>query len=97
MAINTRIRSSLYQSFVPIVGEEEAEALLAEFPARDADELITKDHLGREIATVRTEIAAVHTEIATVRTEMARMENRLYVAMVTMITVATGIILTVGR
>ena len=83
MVMNTRTRSSLYQSFVSLVGEEEAEAMLAEFPAKASDEPITKDYLGQEMAKIRT--------------EMAHLENRLYVAMVGTVAIATGIILAVGR
>ena len=40
----------------PLVGEEEAEALLAEFPSRDLDEPVTKEFLRAELADFRAEM-----------------------------------------
>jgi hypothetical protein len=63
MALDARLRSSIYQSLVPILGAEEANALMSEFPAREADELVTKQFLRAELGTLRA--------------EMLSMENRL--------------------
>jgi predicted nucleic acid-binding Zn-ribbon protein len=56
------------------MGEEEANALLSEFPAAEHDELVTKGHLRAELAEVRVEIADLRTDtrtdIADLRTEM---------------------------
>lgn len=41
---------------VSLIGEEEADALLAEFPTRDGDELVTKDFLRAELAEFRAEV-----------------------------------------
>ena len=57
MALSTKHRLALYEHFRPQVGEEVTEALLAEFPARDGDELVTKDHLRAELAEVRQKTA----------------------------------------
>jgi hypothetical protein len=46
-----------------VIGEEEADALLAEFPTRDGDELVTKDFLRAELAETRTELAEFRAEV----------------------------------
>lgn len=67
MALSTRHRATIYSKLTPILGEEEANALLAEFPASEHDELVTKEFLRAELAEVRAEIAhsANRTLIAT--------------------------------
>jgi hypothetical protein len=56
MALSTKHRLALYEHFQPHVGDEVTEALLAEFPARDGDELVTKDFLRAETAELRAEV-----------------------------------------
>jgi hypothetical protein len=70
VALSEKHRSRFYDHFVDHVGEEAAEAMLAQFPARDLDEPATKEFVRAEIADVRAEIAGV-------RAEMAKMEMRL--------------------
>ena len=81
MALNTRHRSSIFQALSPIIGEEEADAMLSQFPARDLDEPVTKEFVRAEIADVRAEIAdlrgELHTEIGNVRAEIAHLEARI--------------------
>jgi hypothetical protein len=75
VALTTKHRSSLYRTLTPIIGEEEVEALLSQFPARELDEPVTKEFVQAEIAQVRTEIAEFRAEVAAefgaVRAEMA--------------------------
>lgn len=52
------------------VGEEAAEAMLSQFPARDLDEPVTKEFVRGEIADVHIEFANVRAEIADLRGEM---------------------------
>jgi hypothetical protein len=68
VALSSKHSSSIYQGLAPIVGEEEVEALLSQFPSRDLDEPVTKEFVRAEISDVRTEL---HTEIAAVRAEIA--------------------------
>ena len=56
MALDARLRSSIYQSLVPILGAEEANALMSEFPAREADELVTKQFLRAEILAMENRL-----------------------------------------
>ncbi|MGH9112123.1 MAG: hypothetical protein ACRDZN_07495 [Acidimicrobiales bacterium] len=74
MALSTKHRSSIYRSLSPVLGEEEAEALLSQFPARDLDEPVTKEFVRAEIADVRAESAKVRAEIAALE---ARITERL--------------------
>lgn len=63
MALSTRHRSSIFQSPSPLIGEEETEAMLSQFPARDLDEPVTKEFVRAEIAGVRAEIAQLEARI----------------------------------
>ena len=54
MALDTRTRSSIYQKLTPILGEEDANALMSEFPASEGDELVTTSFLRAELASLET-------------------------------------------
>jgi hypothetical protein len=74
MALDARNRSSTYTKLVPLLGEDDANALMSQFPASDDDELVTRDHLRAEMAEHRTvtnaEFSLVRGEIGELRTEM---------------------------
>jgi hypothetical protein len=74
VALTARHRSSIFPSLTPIIGEEEAEALLSQFPSRDLDEPATKEFVRAEIADVRAEIAGLRGEM---HSEIARLEARI--------------------
>ena len=63
MALDARHRSSLYGKFVPLLGEDDANALMSEFPASEADELVTRQFLRAEMAEMRAEVAELRTEM----------------------------------
>src|SRR5439155_20611968 len=73
MPLSQKHRSTIYQKLEPILGEEEAEALLSQFPARELDEPVTKEFVRAELADFRTEFGA---EIAEVRVELHHLANR---------------------
>ena len=81
MALTEKHRSIIYAHFVETIGEEAAEAMLSQFPARDLDEPVTKEFVQAEIADVRREIAVLRgemqTEFAKVRGELAAVGSRL--------------------
>ncbi len=71
MALDARHRSSLYTKLVPLLGEDDANALMSEFPASEADELVTRQFLHAELAELRAELRTGLTgEIGGLRTEM---------------------------
>ena len=63
MTLDTRTRSSIYLSLAPILGDEEANALMSEFPSTEADELVTKQYLRVETAFLRAEMAALENRL----------------------------------
>lgn len=75
MALSEKHRSSIYQGLLQFLGEEEAQALLSQFPARDLDVPATKEFVRAEIADVRSEL---HTGLADVRTEMAEFRGEVH-------------------
>lgn len=75
MALSQKHRSVLYDHFAPLVGDDTAEALMAEFPAREGDDLVTRQFLRAELADlraeVRTELSGFRGELSDVRAELA--------------------------
>ena len=81
MALSEKHRSRFYDHFVEHVGEEAAEAMLAQFPARDLDEPATKDFVRAEIAGVRAEIASLRTDLSgQIAAQTDRLMTRMQVA-----------------
>ncbi len=72
MALDARSRSSIYQNLVPILGEHDANVLMSEFPSVEAEELVTKQFLGAELAgspKTGTGYAVDFTDVSTVGLE----------------------------
>ena len=90
MALSQKHRSTIYQRLEPILGEEEAEALLGQFPAHDLDELATKEF-------VRAEINGVRGEISELRAEMHQLGNRLFIGLSGVVIGVAGIVLAIVR
>lgn len=67
MALSAKHRSTIYERLSPVLGEEEAEALLSQFPSRDLDEPVTKEFVRAEIGDARSDLRS---EIAELRTEL---------------------------
>ncbi|MDZ7674536.1 MAG: hypothetical protein U5K30_05655 [Acidimicrobiales bacterium] len=51
MVLDARRRSSLYGKFVPLLGEDDANALMSEFTDNEADQLVTRQFLRAELGT----------------------------------------------
>ena len=64
MTLDARQRSSLFEKFVPLLGEDDANAMMSNFPDSEAHELVTKEFLRAELADVRGEISVLRFEIA---------------------------------
>lgn len=74
MALLEKHRSVIYAHLVDHVGEEAAEAMLAQFPSRDLDEPVTKEFVALQIAELRAEM---HQEIGALRAELHQQTERL--------------------
>ena len=66
---------NISQRLEPILGEEEAEPLLSQFPARDLDEPVTREFVRAELAEFSGEVRG---EIAALRIEMHQLANRMF-------------------
>lgn len=76
MVLDARHRSSIYQKLVPLLGDDDANALMSEFPSYDGDELVTKQFLRAELAELRTDMGALENRL---RADMGALENRMTV------------------
>ena len=56
MALDTRTRSSIYRKLTPILGEDDANALMSQFPGSEGDELVTKSFLRAEMSSLETRL-----------------------------------------
>ena len=97
MAISQKHRSTIYQNLAPIIGEEEAEALLSQFPSRDLDEPVTKEFVRAEIADVRAEFAGLRAEFAGLRAEMHERLRSQTIWIASAMAVGMGIAAGIGR
>ncbi|CAN5128014.1 hypothetical protein BH20ACT3_BH20ACT3_03370 [soil metagenome] len=79
MALSQKHRVTLFTKLAPLVGEEETEAMLAEFPSSDLDVPATKDfvraELHNEIGQLRAEL---HNEIGQLRGELHHETGELH-------------------
>ena len=89
MALSQKHRIALYRHFLPQVGEDVTEALLAEFPARDGDDLVTK-------AFLRAEMAELRTDMAELRTEVHQLQNRTMGVLIGAMGVMTAVLAVVN-
>lgn len=83
MVLDARHRSELYQRFVPLLGEDNANALMSEFPSYEADELVTRQFLRAELALTTSDL----------RADIGALETRLTVRLGAAITASTSILL----
>ncbi|MEO7570934.1 MAG: hypothetical protein ABIX10_00720 [Acidimicrobiales bacterium] len=89
MALDARHRTSIYQKLLPILGDDDTNALMTEYPSIEADELVTKQFLRAELAITRGDLRAelaitrgdLRAEMAELRAGMASLETRLLVRM----------------
>ena len=78
MTLDARTRSSIYEKLRPLLGDDDANALMSEFPTTDTDRPVTDQVLRAELADLRAELrteladlrAELHTELGTLRTEL---------------------------
>ncbi len=56
MTIDAAHRAPIYEKLRPILGDEDANVLMSEFPSVEAHELVTKDFLRAELALTKGEL-----------------------------------------
>ena len=93
MALDARSRSSIYQKLVPLLGEQDANTLMSEFPSVEADELVTKQFLRAELTELRREL---HTEIGGLRSELHRALHRQTIWTVGAVTASVALLGSLG-
>ena len=54
MALDAAHRASIYEKLRPVLGDEDANILMSEFPSIEAQELVTKDFLRAELAELKS-------------------------------------------
>jgi hypothetical protein len=107
MALDARTRSSIFTKLRDVLGDDDANALMSQFPSVEADELVTRDHLRGEIADLRGELrgdiadlrlqmADLRTEMADFRTEMAERFHHQTVWFGSALAAATALLATIG-
>ena len=111
MTIDAAHRSSIYQKLVPVLGAEDANVLMSEFPALEADELVTRDHLRAELAILRGEVGQLGSDLRAemgelrsemgdlrteLRTSMASLETRMTTRLGAVIGASTAVLAGVG-
>lgn len=78
MALTAKSKAALYQGLINVVDEEAVEEMLSNFPARDMDDLVTKDFLRAELAELRTELGS---DLAAAQIRMIRWNIGTYIAL----------------
>jgi hypothetical protein len=91
MALDAAHRASIYEKLRPVLGDENANVLMSEFPSVEAQELVTKDFLRAELATLGGELRV---EMAGLRTDMAELKTALTVRIGAAIAACTALQLT---
>jgi hypothetical protein len=70
VTLSHKHRTTIYAKLSPIVGEEEADAMLSQFPSRDTDEAATRADLQLLAADVQVTAAELRVEMQDLRAEM---------------------------
>ena len=81
MALDAAHRASIYEKLRPVLGDEDANVLMSEFPSIEAQELVTKDFLRAEFAEFRTELRGEMVELRSgmgeLRSEMGELRSEM--------------------
>ena len=104
MALDAAHRASIYEKLRPILGDEDANRLMSEFPSVEAHELVTKDFLRAELGLtkgeLRDELAQLREELALtrgdLRSEVSALETRLTVRLGSAIAASTALLAAIG-
>ena len=83
MALDAAHRASIFEKLRPILGDEDANRLMSEFPSVEGHEPVTKDFLRAELALTKGEL----------RSEISALETRLTVRLGSAIAASTALLL----
>lgn len=70
MVLDARHHASIYNKLVPVLGDDDTNALMTNIPTAEGDELVTRLMLRAQTAEIRGEIAEVRVEVAGLRGEL---------------------------
>jgi len=76
VVLSAKHRTTITNSLAPIVGEEEAEALMAELPLDERDELVTKGHLDLRLSELDVRFAQIDGRFAQIDGRFAQIDGR---------------------
>lgn len=97
MALDAAHRASIYEKLRPLLGDEDANILMSEFPSVEGHELVTKDFLRAELALLRQDLtltkAELREELAVFRGELAALESKLTIRIGSAIAASTAVML----
>jgi|SRR5687767_4361736 hypothetical protein len=93
MALDAAHRASIYEKLRPVLGDEDANVLMSEFPSIEAQELVTKDFLRAELALTRGELRA---EMGELRAEMAELKSTMLLWLGSAIGASTALLAGIG-
>ncbi|HYF44574.1 MAG TPA: hypothetical protein VD926_00085 [Acidimicrobiales bacterium] len=90
MALLEKHRTVIYAHLVEHIGEEAAEAMLAQFPSRDLDEPVTKEFVALQIAELRAELKEdIHRQTDRVLTRL-QIEGAIAIVLITVVNALVG-------
>jgi hypothetical protein len=96
VTLNAQQRGSIYRKLLPILGDDDTDALMTQFPSIEADELVTKQflraELNEQIGSLRSEVheqvgslrSDVYEQIGSLRAELAQETGSLRAEMTAM-------------
>lgn len=91
MTLSERSRSAIYRGLSSVVEDQEAiEEMLSHFPAREVEELVTKDYLRAEMAELRSDLT---TEMGGLRVELHEQIRRSVMWTTTTVIAAAGAVI----
>mgnify|MGYP001405741951 CR=1 FL=1 len=95
MTLSEKSRSAIYQGLSTIIEDQEAvQEMLSQYPARDADELVTKDYLRAELAEFRAEMRGEMAQFRMeIRSELHTELRRMMVWNVTTMIALVGVMI----
>jgi hypothetical protein len=93
MALDAAHRTSIYLKLLPLLGDDDVNALMSEFPSVEAEELVTKDFLRAELAVLRGDLEA---QMGALRLELAQVQATLTMRLGGAIAAATVLLGGVG-